>query len=263
MKSSGIDRRRKGECGSAVVELAICLPVYVALVLGILLLGDATLVKQEIAQAGAVYSLRPGNQTTTDLTDVFFAPFEGTVVSFDDREDFGDIYSNELLEDAMERIGTGEFFVHYVITPLGLDTKVTGGERTWQGRYIDEHDLENSSNLSLISDVLNGWLSQNETTIEYNYKPYFLEALFGDLADALREKGESAASVERLMETGVTIEGTSITAGRGERVRTVAASGGYNKPIEEELLSVVDPDHVPFPDYPNFSVSATDHWGAN
>jgi hypothetical protein len=247
---------RRGERGSAVAEFAILLPVYTTLLFGVILLGDATLVRQEIEQAGALYSLAPGLQTKADLADTHFVPFEGSILDFQDVEDVSDVYDDELIVDALERIGTGEFFVHYEITPTGLQTRITGGERTWQGKYIDEHDLENDRNMQLIVSVLNGWISRNEAEIEYNYKPFFLEVLFGDLAQALSERGDTHESLDRIMHGGVTMKGAGYTAARGPLERRLEAGDGWNHPIEPGLLQVIDGHRGRLPDYPGFSTAA-------
>jgi hypothetical protein len=251
----GARTRRRGERGSAVVEFAILLPIYTALLFGVILLGDATLVRQEIEQAGALYSLAPGLQTKADLAGTHFVPFEGSILDFQDVEDVSDVYDDELIIDALERIGTGEFFVHYEITPTGLQTKITGGERTWQGKYIDDHDLENDLNMQLIVSVLNGWISRNEAEIEYNYNPFFLGSLFEDLAQALSERGDTSESLNQIMYEGVTMKGTGYTAARGPLERPVE-SGGGSHPIEAGLLQAIDGQGVRFPDYPGFSTAA-------
>jgi hypothetical protein len=258
-------RRRRGDRGSSVTEFVLLLPVYAALLFGVILLGDATLVKQEIHQVSALYAVKTGVQTTDDVRGGHFGMFgdDGTVTFFSDDVDPGDVYADADIEDALVRLGTGEFFVHYEITPDGLKPVTTGGEKTWQGKYVEQNNLDDPENLRLIADVLNGWLSRNASRVDYNYKPFFMEALFRDLSDALRERGRSSDSVDRWMDAGVTLSGTSVTAGRGERKRTLAGAGGYKHAIEDELLKLTDPGDVPMPDYPNFNTSASGFLEAN
>lgn len=171
---SYLTSKRRGERGSALVECALLLPVYMLVIVGLLHIGTLSLVRVDTSRAAIFLSSTPGLQTVADLPTRVLRANSGKIYTqgvsditrLEDTESDVNIYSGqdvfENLEE-MARAPTGRYqyqngTIVYVLDPDNLSPF---------GRYIFDNRLQDHSDE--IATLLNGWMKRSEATVEYSH----------------------------------------------------------------------------------------------
>jgi hypothetical protein len=253
---SGRARRAGGrQDGTAVLELAILLPIYVMLAFGILYLGYTALVVQETSEMGYYAVMAPDSQTGEVDGHFFDTGYEGTH-SLSDETDKSDVFTGE-----NPTSGNDEFDIHDLLTELSytfwggfvlsggkLEYEVDGG-LNWKGKRIEKWNM--MDDVDHTAWMLNGYVWRQNTGATYDYTPYFLDAV----------------NTENLLTKEVD-EDTEWTELEIETKNSAMARGDRERPFSENLQGEVIyelTDRFPegqgnrLPGYPDFEGSAP-HW---
>ncbi len=177
----GLNRAAPDRRGTAVLELAILLPVYVLLAYGILYLGYIGLILEEGAELTHYAVMAPGSQAGTTDGQFYDAGYEGEY-ELTDATDKSDVFSGE-----NPTSGNDEFDVHDILVELSytfwggfvvsagkLEWQTEGG-KNWIGSHIDRWRIMEENEAT--AWMMNGYVYRSTAEVKYDYTPYFIPAV--------------------------------------------------------------------------------------
>lgn len=158
--------RRAGRAGSATVEFAVTLPLYLMLFFGILYFGWGTYVDQEVNFARAYATYRPGGDDRAAISGFVNSRF------------VGQINHTDRLTVAVTEAENVEL----------LSISDDGQEEYWDGQALDDSHAMNIgpfSNYHHLVDtgdfdptIAETWMNVAHTRIKYRFDPYFARFVF-------------------------------------------------------------------------------------
>jgi len=171
----------RAEDGTAVLELALLLPVYVLLSFAILYLGYTGLILQEGVEL-AHYASMHGDDQSEDVDEFFYdSGYEGDC-ELSDNTETGDVFDGE-----NHTSGNDEFDIHDILVELsytfwgGFTLKggklvyETDGGKNWRGERIDRFLMMEENDVT--AWMLNDWVHRSDAEVTYVYSPYFIPAV--------------------------------------------------------------------------------------
>lgn len=169
------------EEGTAVLELAILLPVYVLLAYGILYLGYIGLILAEGTEATHYAAMAPDSQVSQAKELFYDTGYEGEF-EMKDETDTSDIFSGN---DPTS--GNDEFDIHDLLVELSYTFwggfALNGGKLEWQneggknwiGQRIDKWGM--MEDVDPTAWMLNGYVYRSTAEMKFDYRPYFLPSV--------------------------------------------------------------------------------------
>ncbi|GEM_PF-3175155 len=183
-----------GTRGSAVVELAILLPLYALVILATLYLGYGWLVHQEETESNLYAAHIPNNQfSRSDFSELFYVAYEGNPAQTEDNPGHED---RQVFSGDNPASGNDEMDFHDILQELSYTFwggfEMQGGTLVWTnrggknavGRHIEEHEIMEPDCLDSMAWMLNGWVTRNEVETRYDYNPALLGGMNADAGPA-------------------------------------------------------------------------------
>jgi len=187
----------QNERGTAVIETAILMPLYMIILFSLLFLGYLTLGQHREIQAAAYAGWAAGTQGSEDLLETFFPwvyPDGGSGDGAGDAETRLEVISDAVdpdttvdsgrFEDYIAVLALGEAYQSFTFGSGGV-TSNTGLRQTEFGKYLSREDFnrgdgyrESTLNSSRLTDSFNGlgttrWMEIHTTNLSYTFKPVY------------------------------------------------------------------------------------------
>ncbi len=161
-----------GRCdaGSALTEMALLLPLYVAIATGMVYLANLALVKQYSTIAAGYAADAPAALSGNEMFSLLSWPSTTRV------EDAGDTVKSEEMWDeqdvfsALEEVARAPVG-HYVYHDGQIEYVLDEDRLSRLGEYIFDNDLQSESDRT--AGVLAGWLYRSEAYLACRYVPVF------------------------------------------------------------------------------------------
>lgn len=161
----------KDRKGSALVEMAALAPLYILMLFSIYYLGNVSSVKLDVQQATYYFGSNCGDDSAGEAEEDFIGQYAGELNDFTDDDnggmncDMGSIYEN-LTQGAYEARS------YYAMNDQGeLEIQV-------EDMYVlpinfGIFDLARNDSY-IIADQLNGWYSENDTSLDFTFDPEYI-----------------------------------------------------------------------------------------
>ncbi|MFH1023432.1 MAG: TadE family protein [Planctomycetota bacterium] len=165
----------RGETGSAAVEFAILLPVYVLCAMGLIHLGGLSIARTDATRAVILASWMPGIQTEGDLPANYltehggnvYPASKGSVTKFLDTETGEDVYTAHDVEENLDEIArepVGRYVFEDGVIKYVIDTDNLGP----YGKYILDNNLKQYADP--VAEIMNGWMKRGDAQAEYTFR---------------------------------------------------------------------------------------------
>lgn len=237
--------RRSPKRGSAVVELAILLPLYAFVILSALYFGYGWLVQQEGVESNAFAAIKPGSQSA-DIPDHFYKAYEGTATQTEED------WSGNIFWADNPTSGNDPMDFHDILTELSYTFwggfKVSGGGLVWEtegglngtGQHIEDHDMMSDESLDGMQWMMNDWVTRDTARTTYVYNPTLLGGMNAEV-------GPTAGKVtadNRFQALQIRTETHAMV--RGERTRPLySAWEGVGENVYELIDRFSDAERMP------------------